>query len=81
MDSISCDCPLWHIYCDTTTYYPFCRKFRSHIKNLSTPLTGRGIHQERWDMSRADKLMLTGMYIAATADVAVAIGVFLILLL
>ena len=80
MDSISCTCPLWHIYCDSATSYPFCRNFR-RIKNLSTPLKGRGVHQERWDMSRAEKLMLTGMYVAATADVVVAIGVFLILLL
>ena len=80
MDSVSCTCPLWHLYCDNSATYPFCRNFRD-IQNLSTPLKGRGVHQERWVMSRAEKLMLIGMYIAATADVTVAVGVFLIQLL
>ena len=31
-------------------------------------------------MTRAEKIMLVGMYIAATADVVVAIGVILLLL-
>ena len=31
-------------------------------------------------MTRAEKIMLIGMYIAATADVVVAIGVILLLL-
>jgi hypothetical protein len=31
-------------------------------------------------MTRAEKMMLIGMYIAATADVVVAIGVILLLL-
>ena len=31
-------------------------------------------------MTRVDKLMLIGMYIAAAADVSIAIGVFLVLL-
>lgn len=31
-------------------------------------------------MTRAEKIMLIGMYIAATADVVVAIGVMLLLL-
>ena len=31
-------------------------------------------------MTRAEKIMLIGMYIAATADVVVAIGVTLLLL-
>jgi len=31
-------------------------------------------------MSRAEKFMVIGMYIAATADVVVAIGVILLLL-
>jgi len=30
-------------------------------------------------MSLADKLMLIGMYIAATADVAIAIGIFILI--
>jgi hypothetical protein len=32
------------------------------------------------NMTRAEKMMLIGMYIAATADVVVAIGVILLLL-
>lgn len=78
MDSISCTCPLWHLYCDCSSY-PFCRNFRS-VQNLPTPLKGRGLHQERWDMTRPEKLMLIGMYIAAMADVTVAVGVILLLL-
>ena len=31
-------------------------------------------------MTRAEKAMLVGMYIAATADIAVAIGVWLLVL-
>jgi len=31
-------------------------------------------------MTRAEKVMLVGMYIAATADVAMAIGVWLLVL-
>ena len=31
-------------------------------------------------MTRAEKIMLVGMYIAATADVVVAIGVVLLLI-
>ena len=31
-------------------------------------------------MVRADKLMLIGMYIAATADILVAIGVWILIL-
>ena len=31
-------------------------------------------------MTRADKMMLLGMYIAATADVVIAIGVILLLI-
>ena len=31
-------------------------------------------------MTRAEKIMLIGMYIAATADVVVAIGVILLLI-
>ena len=30
-------------------------------------------------MSLADKLMLIGMYIAATADVVIAIGIFILI--
>ena len=30
-------------------------------------------------MTRADKMMLLGMYIAATADVAIAIGVWILI--
>jgi len=76
VDSISCTCPLWHLYCDCSSY-PFCRKFRG-IQNLSTPLKGRGLHQERWDMTRAEKFMLIGMYIAAMADVVVAVGILIL---